>query len=52
MEIVITLQLAKISPSSVKIGECRTLGIQQQQSVVEIFLHIYILLRKRFPLMY
>ena len=59
MEMVIAQQLAKIRPSSVKIGEHRTLGtkvhifhclgIQQQQNIVEIFLHIYIQLRKSFP---
>ena len=51
MEIVIAPQLAKVRPSSVKTGEHRTLGIQQQQSIVEIFLHIYILLRRSFTLM-
>ena len=49
-EIVIAPQLAKVRPSSVKIGEHRTHGIQQQQINVDIFLHIYILLRKSFPL--
>ena len=52
MEIVIALQLAKIRPSSVKIREHKTLGIQQQQSIVALFLHVYILLRKNFPFIY
>ena len=58
---VIAQELVKIRLSSV-IGERKTLGtkvhifrrlgIQQQQSIVEIFLHIYIELRKSFPLKY
>ena len=52
LEIVIAPQLAKIRPSPVEIGEHRTHRIQQQQSIVDIFLHIYILLRKSFPLIY
>ena len=52
LEIVIAPQLEKMRPSSVKIREHRTHGIQQQQSIVDIFLHIYILLKKSFPLIY